>query len=110
MGRGDKPPKARTWVIEANPETGILSEDEIALALGEAALIVDRVGGVVQLAAHREEIPEEHYGLAGIYATRGLIVRWESYAPAKRAEHPPQEPAEGPLPDYHEPPVAAATG
>ena len=103
MGRGGNlPPKGRTWVIEADPTTGIVDEDQVAQAIAEAALIVDRLGGVVQIAAHREEIPEEFYGIAGMFATRGLMVKWESYAPAAKrprtenGQQPAEEPVEAP--------------
>lgn len=84
-------------MIEADPQSGIIDEEQIAQAIAEATLIVDRLGGVVKIAAHREEIPEEHYGISGIFATRGLMVRWESYAPAARASQPNGQPAEEPV-------------
>lgn len=112
MGRGNQPPKPRTWVIEAGPE-GYLSEEEIARVIGEASVVVDRVGGVVQIAARREELPKEIYGVEGIYATTGLVCRWESYAPAARREEPPAPapPPEPAPPVEREPePAAVAAG
>jgi hypothetical protein len=100
MGRGDQPPKGRQWILEADSETGF-DDAAVEEALSEAAMILNRVGGVVQIAAHREELPEEIYGQPGVYVTRGLVVQWHSYAPARKAPPPPEpaaEPAEEPVP------------
>jgi len=80
-------------VIEAD-ETGELDTEEIAGAIAEAATIVNRVGGVVYIAANRQELPPDSWGVPveGVYATTALVVKWESYAPA--APKPASEPEE----------------
>lgn len=83
-------PRPRLWVIEGDPETGDLDPDEIQAAFAEAAMIVNRVGGVVMIASRREQLPPNSWGVPveGVYGTTALVVKWESYAPAERRPEP----------------------
>lgn len=83
-------PRPRQWVIEAD-DTGELDENEIALALAEAALIVRRVGGVVMVQSLRRQLDPELYG-DNFYVTGALAVRWESYSPAVEKHQEAAEP------------------
>ena len=79
----------RNWQIDADPF--MVDDDEaIGEAVFEAVRILTRIGGAIIIAANREEVAPEHY------VTTGIMMRWTSYAPAKRL--PKDEPqAEEPV-------------
>ena len=68
----------RTWIIDGDPFT--VDPSELEIELHRCALVLERVGGVVLVAAQRREIAEGHY------ITTGYAFRWSSYAPAQRLE------------------------
>ena len=71
------PASDRTWVIDGDPFV-IEDAGELELELHRCALILERVGGAVIVAAQRQEIAPDHY------VTTGYAFRWSSYAPATR--------------------------
>lgn len=77
-------------MIEGDPDTGELSEQEIGFALAEAALIVRRVGGVTMIQSLRRELDPELYG-ENFFVTAALVIRWESYSPAVERHDPAEQ-------------------
>jgi hypothetical protein len=70
------PASDRTWIIDGDPFT--VDPDELPIELHRCAMVLERIGGVVIVAAQRQEIAEGHY------VTTGYAFRWSSYAPAQR--------------------------
>lgn len=75
-------PDTDVGVFDANDDDALIQEAVNAI------WVLKRLGGTVGLIAVREEIAP------GIFETKGIAVRWESYAPARRLpkEPPPAEP------------------
>jgi len=73
------PASDRTWVLDGDP-FAIEDAQELELELHRCALILERIGGAVIIAAQRQEIAPGHY------VTTGYAFRWSSYAPAQRLE------------------------
>lgn len=86
----------RTWTVDSDPFV-VESHDsgELFASLLEATQILSRIGGVVMIAAVREEVAED------LFQTVRYAFRWNSYAPAKRMDKPQ------PVPDPDPEPVAA---
>ena len=93
-------PKPRTWTVDervvTDPNTGEqwveLDRQECMEAYMECEAIQRRLGGAILIVPDREEQPD------GTFRTRRLVLRWESYVPARRAEPTPAadvEPVEG---------------
>jgi len=71
------PASDRTWVIDGDP-FAIEDANELEIELHRCAMILQRIGGAVIIAAQRQEIAPGHY------VTTGFAFRWSSYAPAQR--------------------------
>jgi hypothetical protein len=57
------------------------NRDHAQAVIAEAAMIVDRVGGVVSIGARRREFAP------GLFETTHLVVKWDSYGgPAERLQ------------------------
>lgn len=68
----------RTWQLDGDPF--LTSPEDLEVELHQAANILARVGGVILIAAQREEIAPDHF------VTTGYAFTWRSYAPARRME------------------------
>ena len=86
------PASDRTWVIDSDP-FAVEDPHELEIELHRCAMILERVGGAVIIAAMRQEIADGHY------VTTGYAFRWTSYTPATRMERPDNghEPLEEPV-------------
>lgn len=96
----------RTYEAEAEPfipegfwpgqaVEGATRSDLEALML-DAAVVLDRVGGVFTIMALREELTDTEGNPTGLFASVGFRGKWESFAPARRAPARQQE-APGPV-------------
>jgi hypothetical protein len=93
---GANQPSSRQWVIENSydPETGeLLSsvDQQAAFRLQRLAIVLADIGGTLAVVADREEVQP------GIYVTTRIVIRWESFAPARRPRavaEPEPEPVE----------------
>lgn len=68
----------RSWQIDGDPF--LTTPEELEEEIHSAAVVLSRVGGVVLIAAQREEVAPQHY------VTTGYVFTWRSYAPARRME------------------------
>lgn len=81
-------PATRTWVIESpigddGLPIGPADRDAMSELLADIEAVLFTVGGVVHIAADREEIG--HAGGEPVFVTRGYVVQWRSFAPPRRA-------------------------
>lgn len=79
-------PSTRQWVIEAPSEEEIGAQ--LARVLVDVAAVLARIGGVVAIGSDREEIAPD------IFRTVRVVVRWESFAPARRLPPEPEDAVE----------------
>lgn len=82
----------RVWVLEAEPDTGRVDQDELAQKMVDAAVVVGTVGGILTIAPHRVPVP----GRRGQFETRSVLFRWHSYVPTARTHEAPETPQEPP--------------
>lgn len=106
-------PSQRIWTLEPerDPQTGEdLGEASLTAQLSnlllELAPVVSRIGGVLAVAADRAEIEPD------VFRTARIVVKWESFAPARRMKRPAAVPEAEEVPEPEEEPeeepVAAA--
>ena len=97
----------RTWVVEeyVDPDTelpvGFYDREEAHALLADIESVLFTVGGMVSIAAEREQIDE----LDGepLAVTRRLIVQWQAYSPLQKREpevQPPQSAVQEAPPEY----------
>jgi hypothetical protein len=60
--------------------------EELNQAALEAAAIVGRAGGIIQIAADRVKLRPEEEGAEPVFYTEGFSFRWFSYAPVREAD------------------------
>jgi len=103
-------PSSRKWIIEpiVTEEAIISIDDQVAARLARLSIVLADIGGTIGVVAERELVEEPDR-----YETVRVIIRWESFAPARRprpvakqelevAEEPEAEspePAEEPEPE-----------
>lgn len=69
----------RNWQLDADP-FAVEEIEDLHAAIVEATQILSRIGGAIVIVADREQVADE------MYVTSRYLFRWNSYAPAKRAE------------------------
>jgi hypothetical protein len=73
------------------------SRSELDELLADAAAVLDRIGGTFSVVALRQELIDANHQPTGLYVTIGYRAKWESFAPAQRAQ-PVSTPVEAPEP------------
>jgi hypothetical protein len=97
-------PSERIVIIEQNPLTGEVDRQQVLQVVSDFIGTLFAVGGKLQIAADRVEIGEVLVGERPqkLAETQGLVIRYQSFAPARAAEAQPEpleEPAEPLEPD-----------
>lgn len=87
--------------LEAGP-----SRTDLEQLLLDAAVVLERIGGTFSIVSLRQELIDANNRPTGLFATVGYRAKWESFAPAARAEpapatepEPQSEPEPEPVPE-----------
>lgn len=89
------------WVIEpyVDEQGNMIASvsDLLAQRLERLAVVIEDIGGVIAVSADREEVRD------GIFVTVRAVVRWESFAPARRLPREAPKPVPVPVAEVEDP-------
>lgn len=91
------------WPGEAIEVPADASRSELEQLLADAAVVLERIGGTFSIVAIRQELTDQHGNPTGLFVPVKYRAKWESFAPALRAQQPAppaqEAPAEPPAPE-----------